>query len=165
MADFTLPAPYEPQKEQALHDPRAKPSPPKLAWRDVLRANAVLILGTVLGLGLIALAFEARASWHVHRDWVVPTTSPFYAAAGMAMAALIVRRAWAAAAPSLVLLALLLAVTGVDVWAAFSGQSDALRDALAILAGVLLGFTVAAALAAYAWAEWLPRPEEPAPQS
>ncbi|GBD24465.1 hypothetical protein HRbin29_02143 [bacterium HR29] len=165
MADFTLPAPFEPQKEHALHDPKAKPAPPKLAWRDLLRANAALILGTALGLGLIALAFEARASWHTHRDWVVPTTAPFYAAAGIALAALLLRRAWAAAAPALALLALLLVATGADVWAAFAGKGDALRDALAILAGVLLGFTVVAALAAYAWTEWLRRPAEGTPQA
>lgn len=158
MADFTLPAPFEPEKVHALHEAAAKPSRPTLSWQERLRANAVLLLGTLLGLGLIALAFEARASWHTHRDWVVPTTAPLSVAAGVALAALLVRRAWAAASPALVLLAALLAATGADVWAAVSGASDALRDALAILAGVLLGFTVAAALAAYLWAEWLRKP-------
>lgn len=160
MADYTLPAPHEAQKDHSLHDPGAKPARPRLHWRELARANAVPILGTVLGLGLVALAFEARASWHTHRDWVVPVTSPFYAAAGIAMAALLVRKAWAAVSPALALLALLVGVTAVDVWAAFTDQSSALRDALAILAGVFLGFTVVAALVAYGWAEWLRRSEQ-----
>lgn len=153
MADFTLPAPYEPQKADELHRAEAKPKPPRLPLPQLLRAHATIILGTALGLGFVALAFEARASWGSHRDWVVPVTVPFWALAGVAMASLLLRRRWAEAAAGLALLAVVLALTAVDVWAAFADASDALRDALAILTGIALGAMVAATLAGYLWSE------------
>ncbi len=164
MADFSLPAPYEPQKVDELHRGEAKPKPPRLPIPQLLRAHATIILGTALGLGFVALAFEARASWGSHRDWVVPVTVPFWALAGVAMASLLLRRRWAEAAAGLALLAVVLALTAVDVWAAYSGGSDALRDALAILTGVALGAMVVAAVAGYVWSELRAGPP-PAPEA
>lgn len=154
MPDLTARAPIEPEKTEWLHDRSRIPARPSASIRELVVRYRGWLIGFALALGLTVLAFQTRASWENHRDWVVPMTVPFWASTGLALGLLIDRQRWKAVGPGIVLLVIALVLTGVNIWRGTetSGQ-DNWRDALSIVSGVVLGFMVAAFLAALAWSE------------
>jgi energy-coupling factor transporter transmembrane protein EcfT len=162
MANWSAPAPTNPEKPNWLHDQSELPAPPARSRVDYARILAPIVLGLAFTGALVALGFQSRASWDSHRDWVIPVTIPLLAIAGVAAGYLVARRAWVALGPVLLLLLLLCSLTALNVWrGAETEGSDALRDALSIMQGVLLGLTVASAIAAMVFVEWT-RPTRPA---
>ncbi len=153
MADLTAAAPVEPEKRGAVHDRETRPAAPA-GRRDIGRLLLLILVGALFSAALIALAFQARASWTETRDWVVPVTIPLYALGGVALAYLALRRAWREASAGLALLFVAVALTGFNLWrAALTTGPDGLRDSFSITTGVLLGFAIAALLGAMAWVE------------
>jgi hypothetical protein len=154
MADLTAPVPIEPEKTPWVHDHSRIPGRPATTSRDLLLRYQGLLLGFALALAFTALAFQTRATWTTHRDWVVPMTVPFWAGAGIALGHLIDRRKWKEAAPGLALLAVGIMLIGVnDVRGMQVDGSDGLRDALSIITGIDFGFMIAALLGALVWVE------------
>ncbi len=73
MADFSSPAPVEPNKiGDYLHQRERIPSPPKRSVGELIMQNSGYILGVLLALGAGVLVFELRDAWESHRDWVPP---------------------------------------------------------------------------------------------
>lgn len=144
MADFTAARPVETDKSEVVHDRATRPDAPA-DRRDLGRQLLLIVLGIAFTAALVAIAFQARASWTEVRDWVVPVTIPFYALGGISLAYLVLRRAWMAASAGLTLLFITVALTGFDLWrAALTTGPDGLRDSFSITIGVLLGVTIAA---------------------
>ena len=164
MADFSAAAPVEPEKSAVVHDRDTRPDAPG-DRQDLGRHLLLIVVGIVFAAALIALAYQARASWTEARDWVVPVTIPFYAIGGISLAYLVLRRAWLAASTGLTLLVITVALTGFNLWrAALTTGPDGLRDSLSITAGVLLGFSIAALLGAMVWVEARRPSKPPAPE-
>lgn len=163
MADFSVPAPIEPQKTPWLHDRTQRPAPPQVEPRDWARFFLGLALGFLFTLGLTAIAFQTRDSWGAHRDWVVPTTIPFYAMAGIAAGYLFVRREWEAAAAGIVFTATSVALMLGNIARGREVEGEDLtRDLLAAFGGVALGLAVVCFVAGFLWVQWR-RPEKVAP--
>ncbi len=153
MADFSAAAPSEPEKRTVVHDRAARPDAPS-ERRDLARLLLLIAAGALFGAAILALAYQTRASWTEARDWVVPVTVPFYALSGLALAHLVLRRAWREASAGLVFLALALALTGFNLWrAVLTSGPDGLRDGLSIAAAIFLALAIAALLSAMAWVE------------
>jgi len=149
MADLTAPVPMEAEKTPWVHDRSRIPERPATTNRELLVRYQGLLLGLALALAFMALAFQTRATWTTHRDWVVPMTVPFWAGAGTALGHLILRRKWKLAAPGLALLAVAIVLTGInDIRGMQVDGSDGLRDALSIATGVVCGLMIAALLGA-----------------
>ena len=162
MPDFSVPAPIETEKVDFLHDRATRPAAPS-ARRDVGQLVLLIVVGVALGAAMLALGFQARATWAETRDWVVPVTVPFFAIGGVALAYLLLRRAWMEASVGLMLLGLVLAVTVLNLWrAGLTTGDDGLRDALTIIAGIALGLAIAAFIAGMTWVE-VKRPAGPPP--
>lgn len=161
MTDFSQTVPVNPEKPHELHDQAAMPPAPKLRSSDLIRVYTGFGLGILFALGAVALAFEARASWDSHRDWVVPMTIPLLVIGGLAMGYLAARMRLKALAPTIILvaLALLFAFLNILRGAATEGQ-DGLRDAMSIITGVLLGAAIAWTVVAFAIDE-VKNPVEP----
>ncbi|MGH2608167.1 MAG: hypothetical protein ACRDHF_03685 [Tepidiformaceae bacterium] len=165
MANWSGAAPTNPDKPDWLHDQSELPPPPARRLMDYGGILWPIVLALLFTGALVALAFTARASWESHRDWVVPGTIPFLAIGGVAIGYLAARRAWAASSPAWFLLALLVALTALNVWrGAETSGSDGLRDALSIMQGVLIGLTVVAAAGAMIFVEWTRPTRPPAPE-
>ena len=164
MADFSAAAPVEPEKSEGVHDRDTRPDAPS-DRQDLGRLLLLVAVGVLFSAALIALAFQARASWTEVRDWVVPVTIPLYALGGISLAYLVLRRAWLAASAGLTLLFITVALTGFNLWrAALTTGPDGLRDSFSITIGVLLGFTIAALAAAMVWVEARRPSRPPAPE-
>ncbi len=162
MADFSIAAPDEPEKADFLHDRTTRPAAPS-ERRDLAHLALLIVVGAALGAAMLALAYQARASWTEARDWVVPMTVPFYALGGVALAYLLLRRAWLEASVGLTLVGLVLVATAFNLWrAALTSGDDGLRDALTIIASISLGLAIAALIAGMAWVE-VRRPAAPPP--
>lgn len=164
MADFTAARPVETEKSVVVHDRQARPEAPANR-HDLGRMLLLIVLGVVFSAVLIALAYQARASWTEARDWVVPLTIPAYAIGGISLAYLVSRRAWMEISTGLVLLFFTVALTGFNLWrAALTTGPDGLRDSLSITTGILLGFSIAALAAGMIWTEARRPTRPPAPE-
>jgi peptidoglycan/LPS O-acetylase OafA/YrhL len=145
MADFAAKAPFEATKETFLHDRSLLPAAPKKSTGEMLRWSMIIVLGVLFTVAFVALEFQTRASWDGHRDFVVPVTVPLSAVAGVALAALIVRREWAALGLSLALLLVIAALTSVNAVAGIDVEGrDIFRDLLTWTAFVFMVGTLAA---------------------
>lgn len=165
MADWSDPAPTSPEREHWLHDQAKLPGPPERGRLEWARMLLPVVLGLLIAGGLVALAFEVRASWDSHRDWVVPVTVPLLVLGGVAGAYLLQRGALAALAPAIVFLALTGLFAGFNMArGAETEGSDAGRDALSILGGVSLGLAVASFVGGMIWVEARRPTRAPAPQ-
>jgi len=154
MANLTAAAPVEPEKSTFLHDRGGRPEAPKRPFAELVRDNLGLLLGLAFALGFTALAFQTRASWDFHRDWVVPMTVPFWGIAGVSLGHLLARRKFDAAFTGLMLLVVVLGLTALNIWQGSQSEGpDGARDALSISAGVALGITVLALVVATVWVE------------
>lgn len=166
MANFSVPAPFEPRKAVYLNDRSNRPAAPEAGAKDYVNQFLGFGLGILLSIGFLALSYQTRAVWEGQRDWVVPTTVPFFAMGGVALGFLISRKAWLYAAPGIALLVLVLVLTGLNIWRGevVSG-SDGLRDALSIITGVLVGFMLAALVVGWAMMAWKFPPKGDIPQA
>ncbi len=165
MADFTAARPVETEKSEVVHDRATRPDAPA-DRQDLGRLLLLIVLGVAFTAALVAIAFQARASWTEVRDWVVPVTIPFYALGGISLAYLVLRRAWMAASAGVTLLFVTVALTGFDLWrAALTTGPDGLRDSFSITIGVLLGVTIAALAAGMLWVEVRRPSRPPAPEA
>lgn len=154
MADWSELAPTNPEREHWLHDQSKMPPAPKQGAGDYVRMWLPLLLGLLFTAGLVALAFEVRASWESHRDWVVPVTVPLIVFGGVAAAYLVQRGAITALAPAILFLALTGLFVGFNIArGAETEGSDAGRDALSILGGVSLGLSIACLAGGMVWVE------------
>ncbi len=163
MAELSIPAPYEPEKT-AIHDRGTRPSRPSVSRMDLVKQYWGLALGLVLACLITAMAFQARAGWDNHREWVVAMTGPFQALGGIAFGHLIYRMAWKALAPGFVFFFLACLFIGGDVLADGANASMAARDTLSILGGIALGIAVACFLVAVLWVEIRRPTKAPAPE-
>jgi peptidoglycan/LPS O-acetylase OafA/YrhL len=153
-ADFSQPVPVNADKVDALHRQGEMPARPKLGRSDLLKLYLPPALGLMFAVGAVAMAFQARASWESHRDWVVPVTVPFLVIGGLGMGYLAARMNLRTLAPTVALLSMTLVFGFLNV---MRGQwvdgEDGLRDVLSVITGVLLGATIVSAIATYAWDE------------
>lgn len=163
MPDWTIPAPSEPQKTPWIHDLSERPARPRLEPRDWGNYFLGLALGFVFALGYTALAFQTRDSWESHRDWVVPTTIPFYAAGAIAAAYLFVRKEWEVAAAGIVFTAISVGLMLANIVRGREVEgNDLARDLMAAFGGVALGLAIISFAAGFLWVQWR-RPEKVAP--
>jgi hypothetical protein len=153
-ADFSQPAPVNPEKVNALHAQSEMPARPKLARADIGKVFLPPALGLLFALGAVAMAFQARASWESHRDWVVPVTLPILVIGGLGLGYLAARMNLRKLAPTVSLLLLTLMFGFFNILRGeWTEGDDGLRDALSIITGIMLGATIVSAIATYAWDE------------
>ncbi len=165
MANFSAPVPTESEKSTYLHERANRPAPPKRSNFDLVRSYLGAGLGVVFAIGFVALAFQIRAGWDNHREWVVATTVPGLVLGGVAFGHLIARRQLMALAPGAGLLVLTVVFVFLNYLRGRDTEGgDALRDALSIISGVLLGLTVGALVGALAWVEWKRPTKAPLPE-
>lgn len=163
MAELSVPAPYEPEKS-SIHDRSSRPARPATSRMDYFKRYWGLALGVVLACLITAMAFQARAGWDNHREWVVAMTGPFQAIGGIAFGHIIYRRGWKEMTPGLFFFFFACLFIGGDILADASDASDAARDTLSILGGIALGISVACFIVGALWIE-LKRPTKaPAPE-
>ena len=163
-ANFSAAVPVETEKAGYIHERAERPVEPQ-TQRDWGRFLLLIVLGIAFTAAFVALAFQTRAGWDDPREWVVATTVPFYAIAGVGLAYLFVRRAWVEATPALGMLATVLTFTiGNLARAAETSGPDDFRDGLSIATGIFLGLTVLAVLVAVVLVEWRNPTRPPAPK-
>jgi hypothetical protein len=165
MSQFSDPMPVNAEKVDALHAQGEMPKAPSMTRADMVKLWAPFAIGLLFALGAVALAFQTRASWNVHRDWVVPATVPPLVLGGLAMGYLAARLRLMALATPIMLLSVALLFTLLNIIRAnFTEGPDGLRDALSIMTGVLLGATVLWLIVAFAWIEYRNPIKPPAPE-
>lgn len=163
MAELSVPAPFEPEKS-SIHDRSTRPDRPAASRGDYVRRYWGFALGIVLTGLITAMAFQARAGWDNHREWVVATTVPFHALGGIAFGHIIYRRAWKEMAPGLLFFFLACLFIGGDVLADADDASMAARDTLSILGGIALGLAIACFIVGALWVELRRPTKAPAPE-
>ena len=148
MADFSTPAPAEPNKiGDYLHDQSRIPEGPDRAPLTWARQNWGLVLGVLLGLGGAALAVQTRAAWESHRDWVVPVIMLGSAIGGLMLGHLLQRGKSNITTPVMVFTALAMTFTLLNIWRGYVTEGgDGARDALTILSAITLAIAVATAI-------------------
>ncbi len=164
MANFSLPAPFEPEKTAYIHDRTTRPARPAISRSDLVRRFAGFGIGLVIAAFMIAIAFQVRDGWENHREWVVAMSGPFYALGGIALGHLLYRKKLEAAAPALLFLVLAAVVAGFDIAADADDADMAIRDALSIIGGILLAISIACAVFAVIWVELRNPTRVPPPQ-
>lgn len=152
MANFTMRAPVNVEKPNELHDQSLKPGGKPVSRLQQFGPLAAALAGAAI---FVALAFQVRAGWENHREWVVATTLPFAALGGVALGFVLWRGRIMEASPAILLLLLCTGLAALNYWRGIetTGQ-DGLRDALSIIEGVLLALAVVAAIGALIWVEW-----------
>ena len=166
MTDFAAKAPFNPEKQNELHAPESMPAAPARSRADVTHHFLGLGLGIVGTFIFLALAFQARAGWQNHREWVVAITVPGAAVAGVCFGYLLARRQYKAAmwGVGLLSISILFTVFNIVQGVIEDGPSYE-RDGLTILAGAFLIFAAHAFLIAEVWVE-LKRPTRaPVPEA
>ena len=166
MTDFAAKAPFNPEKPNELHARESLPAAPDRSRNDLIRQFFGLGLGVVGTCIFLALAFQARAGWHNHREWVVATTVPGAVFAGVCFGYLLARSQFKASMWGVSLLAISVAFTVFNIiQGAISAGPDYRRDALTILAGSFLVFAGIAFVIAEIYVE-LKRPTRaPSPEA
>jgi hypothetical protein len=164
MANMSIPAPYEPEKSDWIHDRATRPGGPKPSRMEMARRWAVIAIGVVLGVGATALLFSIRDSWDNHREWLVMVI-PFLVIAAIAVAHLVARRQVKALIPGGIFLAFALVFAGADLIADYDdAATDTARDVLSILAGICLGIATVLLCIALVWVEIRKPTKAPAPE-
>ena len=145
MTDFAAAAPVNPEKRDDLHDRAAMPKGPAVPLRDLAGRYAIIITSLVFAAAFVAIAFQARAGWENHREWVVATTAPMLVIGAVSFAYLAVRDRFDAAAPGIALLLICACIIPLNIWRGHETTGDdTLRDVMSIATGVFLALTVAA---------------------
>ena len=155
MTDFAAKVPFNPEKPNELHARESMPAAPDRSRSEVMHQFLGLGLGVVGSCIFLALAYQARAGWQNHREWVVAVTVPGGVFAGVCFGYLLARRQFKAAMPGVAFLSISVAFTVFNiVQGAISDGPDYRRDALTILAGVSLIVAGLAFVIAEVWVEW-----------
>lgn len=165
MTDFAAKAPFNPEKPNELHARESLPANPERTKGELSKHFIGLGLGIIGTFIFVALAFQARAGWENHREWVVAMTLPGGAIAGVCFGYLLARQQIAAALPGIVFLVLsaLFAVLNISRGAIVDGP-DIGRDLLTITSGVFLILAGHAFLIAEIWTEWKNPTRAPKPE-
>jgi len=154
MTDFAAAAPVNPEKRDDLHDRAAMPKAPAVPLRELPGRHAIVITSLVFAAAFVAIAFQARAGWENHREWVVATTTPLLVLGAVSFAYLAVRDRFDAAAPGITLLLITACIIPLNIWRGNETTGDdTLRDVMSIATGVFLGLAVAAFMLAAALVE------------
>jgi hypothetical protein len=163
MSMWSSPAPVQPEKPHYLHDDEQQPPLPD-GWLSAFRAYLLApALGLLFALGFTAMAFQARASWESHRDWVVPVLVPFLGLGGVAMGYLAARAKIVEMMPGVFFVLLAIGLVAANIWRGYVTEGeDTARNILAILTAVALGLAVLAFVVGLIAAE---RSTPPAPTS
>jgi len=148
MANFSIPAPFEAEKDEYIHNRGARPARPAASSADLARRFAGLGLGLAIALGMLAIAFQSRAGWENHREWVVATNGPFFALGGIALGHLIFRRDYRGLAPAAAFLAIAIILVALDLVADANDGDATLRDVYSVAIGVTLAISIACAIGA-----------------
>lgn len=165
MTDFATPAPIHPDKRTELHDQAAMPKAPAVPVRAIPGRLSIVILGIIFSAAFVAIAFEARAAWESHREWVVATTAPLLVIGAVSFAYLAVRDRFDAAAPGIAFLLISAGIIPLNIWRGNETTGDdALRDAMSIATGVTLALAVLCFTVAAAWIEAKDPARVPAPE-
>jgi uncharacterized membrane protein len=164
MANFSLPAPFEPEKSSFIHDRTTRPARPAVSNNDLVRRFAGFGLGLVFAAFMLAIAFQVRDGWENHREWVVAMSGPFYALGGIAIGHLLYRKKLEAVAPALLFLFLAALFAGFDIAADADDASMTARDVLSIIGGICLAISIACAVFAVLWVELRNPTKVPPPQ-
>lgn len=164
MANFSLPAPFEPEKSSFIHDRTTRPARPATSNNDLVRRFAGFGLGLVFAAFMLAIAFQVRDGWENHREWVVAMSGPFYALGGIAIGHLLYRKKLEAVAPALLFLVVAAALAGIDIAADANDASMTARDLLSISGGIALAISIACAVFAVLWVELRSPTKAPPPQ-
>ncbi len=164
MANFSLPAPFEPEKTAYIHDRTTRPAPPAASRGDLVRRFTGFGLGLVFSAFLLAIAFQVRDGWDNHREWVVAMSGPFYALGGIAIGHLLARKQFAPLAPALLFLFFAALFALFDLLADAADADMTARDVLSIIGGILLGISIACAIFAVLWVELRNPTKVPPPQ-
>lgn len=166
MADFTAKAPSEPNKIGGyLHERSHIPASPRPDWAGLAKRNIGLILGIIFALGAEALAFQIRASWSDHREWVVPATTPFWVLAGLALGHLLARGRWKALGPFVFFFVFTAAFVVASYWRGqLTAGEDRGRNALTIMAAMTVVCSIACLLGALILTEVRNPTRAPAPE-
>lgn len=164
MANLSLPAPVEEDKTAYLHDRLQRPAAPQVSRLDLLKRWNGFLLGLVISVGLTAVLFSLRDSWHNHREWLV-TVIPFLVIAGVGLGHLLARRKLTSLAVAGVFLFLALLFTFFDIIADRDGGATmTTRDVLSILGGIALGFATVALIVTLVWVEVRNPTKAPTPE-
>lgn len=164
MANFSLPAPFEAEKSAFIHDRSTRPVRPAVSRAELVRRFAGLGMGLVVAGIMVAIAFQVRAGWDNHREWVVAMSGPFYAIGGISIGHLLARQKWEPVAPALIFLALAAACAGLDIVADAGDADMVLRDLLSVAGGILVAISIGCALFAALWVEIRTPTKAPPPQ-
>lgn len=166
MTDFAAKAPFNPEKTNELHARESMPAAPDRSRNDLIGHFLGLGLGLIGTCIFLVLAFQARAGWHNHREWVVATTVPGGVVAGVCFGYLLARKRLTAAMPGVALLAVCILFTLLNTVRGWTSDGpDYLRDVLTILAGVFLVLAGHAFLIAEVWVELKHPTRAPAPEA
>lgn len=154
MTDLTAKAPFNPEKHSELHD-QTKIAPPGPPTRDWLKRFWPIGLSIVLAIGIISLAFIARAGWTNHREWVVAINVPPLVLGAVAIANLVYRGRWNMLVPGVIVLFLCTLLSVLNIWRGYQTEGqDNLRDAMSIIQGILLAISLHLLIGAWIWNEW-----------
>jgi asparagine N-glycosylation enzyme membrane subunit Stt3 len=145
MPNFAAPVPIETEKSGAyLHDRASMPASPSFSVMGWVKENQGFVLGLIFALGFSALAFQTRSTWHTHRDWVIPVTTPLLAIGGVCLGHLVGRRAIKALMPGLGMVALAIVLTGFNILrSVYSHGPDTARNILTVLTAIAIAAAIA----------------------
>jgi hypothetical protein len=160
MADFSLPAPDEPQKPDFLHNRPTRPPRSAVSAREIFERFWGYGLGVVFAILLTSTMFQVRASWENPREWLVMFI-PFFAIAGLAFGIFLQRGQWTALAVPAAFLFLTGIFTVSDLLADIESASARARQIVSILGGISLGLTTLTAIIALIWVEVRNPPKAP----
>lgn len=165
MTDFAAPAPFNPEKTNELHARESLPAAPAITRGDWARHFLGLGLGIVGTCIFVALAFQARAGWDNHREWVVAMTLPGGVIAGVCFGFLLARQQVAAALPGIALLVISASLAAMNYSRSLiTDGPDTQRDILTVSSGIFLILAGHAFLIAEVWTEWKNPARAPKPE-
>ena len=142
-ANFSASAPSDETKATWLHDRSRIPAAPDLTRMERLGQYGPVLLGIVLALGALALAFQTRDSWSRGREFVVPLTTPILVLGGISLAYLATRGKLSRATWPGGFLLIAVILTVFNAWrGTISSGSDTARDVMSVLAAIVLGIGV-----------------------
>ena len=144
MADFSAPAPRESLKlGEYLHERGRIPAAPDWTTGGLVQRYLPLALGVLFAMGAMALAFQTRASWSSHREWVVPATTPLLALGGVALGYMVARGKVTSIVWPAGFLFLAVVLTIFNRWrGSISSGEDTARNVMTVLTAILLGVAV-----------------------
>ena len=167
MADFTAPAPSEAAKiGDYLHDRGHIPAAPAWSPTDLVKRYLPLALGVLFAMGAMALAFQTRASWSSHREWVVPTATPLLAIGGVSLAYMVARGKITSIIWPAGFLFVVIVLTVFNAWrGSISTGHDTARNVMTIFAAILLGIAVVSLIITMVVTEVKDPTKAPAPKT